>query len=301
MKGLVFNVERGSGEDGPGIRTVVFLKGCGLRCRWCANPESQSGRPEILYIANVCVHCGECVRICPAGAVSLREGYGFISDMDKCRLCGECIRHCYMNARKLQGTEYTPEELTGELLRDEAFFRQSGGGVTFSGGEPLLQADFVCAVTDLLHEKGIPSLVETCGFVKTENIKKAAEHVDAFFYDFKHPDPEQHRLLTGQDNLLIQENLRWLMANYSGSLSVRYPFIPGCNDSKEAICGFLEFMSKQKRKTEIVFLPYHRLGLPKYIGLGRDYGMGDMKSLKREALEHIRPWAAEYGLEITIQ
>ena len=301
MSGLVFNVERGSSEDGPGIRTVVFLKGCGLRCRWCANPESQSGRPEILYIANVCVQCGECVRVCPAGAVSYREGYGFISDMDKCVHCGECIRRCYVNARKLQGTEYTPEALTEELLRDADFFRRSGGGVTFSGGEPLLQVDFLCEVVDLLHREGIPSLVETCGFVRQENVKKAAEHVDAIFYDFKHADSEQHRILTGQDNRLILDNLAWLMEHFRGELSVRYPYIPGCNDSEEAIRGFLKFMKNQTRKTEIVFLPYHRLGLPKYIGLGRDYGMGDMKSLKREALEHIRPWAEEYGLEIRIQ
>ncbi|MBR2716146.1 MAG: glycyl-radical enzyme activating protein [Oscillospiraceae bacterium] len=301
MNGLVFNVERGSSEDGPGIRTVVFLKGCGLRCRWCANPESKSGRPEILYIANVCVQCGECVRACSAGAVTFREGYGFISDMDKCVLCGECIRHCYVNARKLQGEEYTPEALTKELLKDEAFFRQSGGGVTFSGGEPLLQADFLCETADLLHREGVRSLIETCGFAPAESVRKAAEHVDAIFYDFKHADSERHRALTGQDNRRILENLAWLMDNFRGDLSVRYPYIPGCNDDEGAIRGFLEFMSRQERKAEIVFLPYHRLGLPKYIGLGRDYGMGDMKSLKREALEHIRPWAADYGLQITIQ
>ncbi len=300
-KGLVFNVERGSSEDGPGIRTVVFLKGCALRCKWCANPESQSRKPEILYIANVCVHCGECVHVCPQNAISLREGYGYITDSGRCTLCQECIRHCYISARKLQGVEYTPEELVAELRKDEAFFRQSGGGVTFSGGEPLLQADFVCRTAELLHEHGIPSLVETCGYASSEAVQKAAGVVDAFFYDYKHPDPEIHRQLTGQDNVQILENLRWLMKNFPGELSVRYPYIPGCNDSQEAIRGFLHFMSQQERRVEIVFLPYHRLGLPKYIGLGREYAMGDRKSLKREALEHIRGWAADYGLEIVIQ
>lgn len=301
LKGTVFNIERGSSEDGPGIRTVVFLKGCGLRCKWCANPESQFAAPEILHIGNVCVNCGECVKICPRGAISYREGYGYITDRQKCDLCLSCVRHCYINARKLQGTMYTPETLTKELLKDRDFFIRSGGGVTFSGGEPLLQADFLCAAAELLHQHGIPTLVETCGFVPPENLRKAAKLTDAFFYDFKHVDPEMHRALTGQDNCQILENLSWLMQNYPGSISVRYPYIPGCNDSEEAIRGFLDYMARQERQTEIVFLPYHRLGLPKYTGLGRDYEMGNGKSLKREALEHILMWAEEYGLKIFIQ
>lgn len=129
---------------------------------------------------------------------SLREGYGYITDSGRCTLCQECIRHCYISARKLQGVEYTPEELVAELRKDEAFFRQSGGGVTFSGGEPLLQADFVCRTAELLHEHGIPSLVETCGYASSEAVQKAAGVVDAFFYDYKHPDPEIHRQLTAR-------------------------------------------------------------------------------------------------------
>ena len=297
----IINIERGSSEDGPGIRTVVFLKGCGLRCKWCANPESQRREPEILYIANVCVHCGQCVEVCKQGAISYREGYGYITDSSRCTLCGDCIRHWYIDARKLQGTFYTPETLLAEVRKDEDFFHRSGGGVTFSGGEPLLYTDFICRTADLLHGHQIPVLVETCGFVKADMLQKAAAHVDAFFYDFKHIDPEEHRRLTGQDNTPTLQNLRWLMDNFAGDLSVRYPYIPGCNDSEAAVRGFLEYMSKQSRRVEIVFLPYHRLGLPKYIGLGREYGMGNMKSLKREALAHIHGWAAEYGLDIIIQ
>ena len=297
----ILNVERGSSEDGPGIRTVVFFKGCGLRCKWCANPESQRSKPEILYIANVCANCGACITACPEGAISLREGYGYITDQDRCTLCGNCIRQCFFNARKLQGESYTPESLLVEVIKDEAFFTRSGGGVTLSGGEPLLHTDFICRFADLLHERGIHVLVETCGFVKTELLQKAAAHVDAFFFDVKHMDPEEHRRLTGQDNRLILQNLDWLMRNFQGGLSVRYPYIPGCNDEEETIRSFLDYMSQQSRRVEIVFLPYHRLGLPKYIGLGRAYEMGDMKSLKREALAHIHAWAAEYGLDIQIQ
>lgn len=300
-KATILNIERGSSEDGPGIRTVVFLKGCGLRCKWCANPESQRREPEILYIANVCVNCGACIENCKQGAISYREGYGYITDHSRCNLCGDCIRGCFINARKLQGIPYTPEELVAEVIKDEPFFHRSGGGVTFSGGEPLLYADYICRVTELLHARRIPVLVETCGFVPTPMLQKAAAQVDAFFFDYKHSDPEEHKRLTGQDNALILQNLSWLMDNFQGSISVRYPYIPGCNDSEDAIRGFLAYMSKQQRRVEIVFLPYHRLGLPKYIGLGRKYEMGDMKSLKRDALMHIHDWAAEYGLEIKIQ
>ena len=300
-KGIVFNVERGSSEDGPGIRTVVFLKGCALRCRWCANPESQSARPEILYIANACVHCGACAELCPRQAITLREGFGYITDGARCSLCGKCVERCYANARKLQGVEYTSAALAEELLRDEAYFRRSGGGVTFSGGEPLLQAEFVCETAAALRERGIPSLVETCGFVPREKLQLAAEQTDAFYFDFKQADPEAHRRLTGQDNALILSNLEWLLEHFPRPVSVRYPYIPGCNDSEEDVRAFLRYMSRQTRRVEIVFLPYHRLGLPKYLGLGRTYEMGAQKSLKRDALRPVAGWAADYGLTVKIQ
>jgi len=300
-KANVFNIERGSSEDGPGIRTVVFLKGCSLRCRWCANPESQSMRPEILYIANVCVHCGACEEICPTHSISLRDGFGYISDADSCTLCGACIDRCYADARRLQGREYTSQELADELLKDAQYFRKSGGGVTFSGGEPLLHAEFLCETTALLKRESISCLVETCGFAPQENLRRVADCVDAFFYDFKHADSEIHRQLTGQSNELILKNLEWLEQNFTGSLSIRYPYIPGCNDSKEAVCAFFEYIRSFQNVKEIVFLPYHRLGLPKYVGLGRIYAMGDMKSLKREALNPILDWAEAYGLSVKIQ
>lgn len=301
LQGTVFNIERGSSEDGPGIRTVVFLKGCGLRCEWCANPESQLAVPEILHIGNVCVNCGECITACPQKAISFREQFGYITDSKKCSLCLACVNHCYINARKLQGTVYTPEELVLEVLKDRDFFLRSGGGVTFSGGEPLLQSDFLCDTAQRLRQQGIHVLVETCGHIPLKNLRNAAECVDAFYYDFKHFDPEIHKALTGQDNRQILDNLSWLLENFKGSVSVRYPFIPGRNDSEDAIRGFFSCMARQKRRVEIVFLPYHRLGLPKYTGLGREYKMGGGKSLKREALSHILPWAKEYGLDVRIQ
>lgn len=301
LEGTVFNIERGSNEDGPGIRTVVFLKGCGLRCKWCANPESQLAAPEIMHIGNVCVQCGRCVETCPQGAISRREGYGYITDRAKCILCLACVRGCYINARKLQGMKYTVDALVQEVLKDKAFFLRSGGGVTFSGGEPLLQAAFLTEAAAALRAQQVPSLVETCGFVPLESLQQAAAQVDAFFYDFKHIDPACHKALTGHDNRQILENLHWLLENFPGNISVRYPYIPGCNDDEAAIRGFLAYMAGQRRQVEVVFLPYHRLGLPKYTGLGRDYAMGNGKSLKREALQHILPWAAEYGVSARIQ
>ena len=147
---------------------MVFLKGCGLRCKWCANPESQLAAPEIMHIGNVCVQCGQCVETCPQGAISRREGYGYITDRAKCTLCLACVRGCYINARKLQGMKYTVDALVQEVLKDKAFFLRSGGGVTFSGGEPLLQAAFLTEAAAALRAQQVPSLVETCGFVPLE-------------------------------------------------------------------------------------------------------------------------------------
>ena len=297
----VFNIERCATEDGRGIRTVIFLKGCSLRCRWCANPESQRAGTEVLVKTNVCINCARCSVLCPEKAISYMEGYGFITDQSKCRQCGVCIRECYADAREMMGRKYNEEELLTEILKDRQYYGMSGGGVTFSGGEPLYYSEIIGAVGEQMHRRGYNTLVETCGHVPQKALEDINGHVDSIYYDFKQIAPDKHKELTGVDNTLILSNLEWLCGHYRGELSVRYPYIPGCNDDEASINGFFEYIKSLDHISEIVFLPYHRLGLPKYQGLGRAYEMGNMPSLKKADLLFLVQRAEKYGLKIKIQ
>lgn len=298
---MVFNIERFATEDGPGIRTVVFLKGCALRCRWCANPESQSFTGEILFHANACVGCRRCMELCPQSCIEDIDGFGFITDSARCTLCNTCIEQCYVGARSVSGKEYTVGRLAEELLRDESYYRKSGGGITFSGGEPLLQHTFIRAFSEnILKPRGITTLIETCGHIPRENLQCGAEVADILYYDFKHMDTKRHKALTGSSNELILENLRWLSKNYDGFLALRYPYIPGCNDRPEDIRRFFEFTASLDRVREVWFLPYHRLGLPKYQGLGRAYPMGDTEPLRIKDIAFLREEGKRYGLTVRV-
>ncbi len=298
--GLVFNVERFAIEDGNGIRTVVFLKGCGMRCAWCANPESQSPRREILLNPNLCVGCGRCLAVCPRGHIRRLEGMGYVTTDNDCDSCELCVDGCYAGARKLMGTSYTPEALCETLLRDKPYFDRSGGGVTFSGGEPLLQVDFVEACAGLLRRENVPVLVETCGYAPRVAVERCAALACDIYYDVKHMDDAEHRRLTGQGNGLILDNLRWLSGHFGGGLSVRYPFVPGCNDGEADVRAFLSFCASLPGLKDVWFLPYHRLGNLKYTGLGREYPMGERESLKSKDLDFLKAYADEYGLTVRI-
>lgn len=298
---MVYNIERFATEDGRGIRTVVFLKGCGLSCKWCANPESQSRQPQVLVKTNVCVGCGRCMALCPQKAIHYMEGYGYITDQTQCSLCGVCIKGCYVDAREMLGREYTQEELLQEIGRDGQYYRMSGGGVTFSGGEPLLFYPVICSLAEKIRAEGYNTLVETCGHVSRTAVEAVCDSVEFIYYDFKHIDPLRHKELTGSDNYRIRENLEWLCGHFRGHLAVRYPYIPGCNGDGDSVRGFLRYVKELRNIKEIIFLPYHRLGFPKYQGLGRVYEMGDMPSLKKADLFFLKEMAQEYGLNVKIQ
>lgn len=279
----------------------MFLKGCQLRCRWCANPESQRFSREILVKAVRCTGCGRCVQACPSRAIRYLPGYGMITDPEKCTQCGCCVDACYQDARVMQGKDYTVEELMKILEKDEAYYQVSGGGITFSGGEPLIYSSFVRACAKDARKRGWSVLVETCGHVPLSHIEETADVTDIIFCDFKHFSSEVHKKLTGQGNEEIIKNIRWLDEHYKGELYLRYPYIPGCNDSTEAIEKFLGFAQELKSVKKVVFLPYHRLGLPKYQGLGRDYEMGDRKSLKINDIRFLKKYEEIYNLNICIQ
>lgn len=299
-RGRVFNIERCATADGPGIRTTVFLKGCGLRCRWCCNPESQSFRKEIMLKHVKCVQCGRCVRVCPAGAIAYREPYGMISDPEQCNHCGKCVEACYMDARLLQGQDYNPADLMKILERDESYYRKSGGGITFSGGEPLNYPDFIRDCAKLIHERGWTVLIETCGYTDTRNYEEVADDVDIIYCDFKHWDENRHRELTGASNRRIIQNIRWLDRHFKGKLVLRYPYIPGCNAEEEDVRKFLEFASGLPSVHEVGFLPFHRLGTDKYQGLGKEYEMGSMESLRIRDLDFLKEYEDRYQLRIRI-
>ena len=296
----VINIERFATEDGVGIRTVVFLKGCALRCKWCANPESQEFGKQILFKKAVCTNCGKCIEICDQNAINLIKG-AYITNTDLCNHCEKCIDGCVNNARSLVGEDMHVDELMKEVLKDYKYYQMSGGGITFSGGEPFMHGRFIKECSKKLKENNINTLIETCGYIDINNIKEACDYVDYIYFDIKHMDSEKHKELTGKDNELIINNLIWLSNNYEGKLSVRYPYIPKCNDDIDSIRQFLDFVQKLDNIEEVVFLPYHRLGMPKYEGLGREYEMGNLKSLKTSDLDCITSIFKEYKLNIKIQ
>jgi pyruvate formate lyase activating enzyme len=297
----IFNIERFATEDGPGIRTVVFLKGCDMRCVWCANPESQLFRSQILFKANACVDCGRCLAVCPRGCVEKKEGYGYITDGSRCELCGRCAENCYADARTVSGEIYSPERLLEVVLRDRAYYETSGGGITFSGGEPLFHADFIHAFRAAAGGAGMTVLIETCGHVPRSRFETVLPDTDLVYYDFKHVDPDAHRRLTGVDNRLILSNLVWLDRHFDGYIGVRYPYVPGRNDAPEDIRGFLRFVSGLERVRDVWFLPYHRLGAPKYLGLGREYALEGLAPLRVPDIEHLKALGPEYGLTVRVE
>lgn len=267
--GRIFSIQRYSIQDGPGIRTTVFLKGCPLRCKWCANPESQSPYPEILVRRQKCEGCGECVRACPSDAIELVGGVAQI-DRSCCDLCMDCVDACPTGTLEVSGKEITSDEAVHECCQDEPFYRNSDGGVTLSGGEPLTQPDFALDFLRKSKERSLHTALDTCGHAPWEVLEGVLAFTDLVLFDVKHLDRDLHREGTGVENDLILENLRKTAASGRARLWVRIPLVPGYNDSEEharAVADAMAGMSVEK----ISLLAYHEWGKPKYDFLGRDY------------------------------
>ena len=254
-QGLVFDVAHGSFTDGPGVRTVVFFKGCNLRCRWCHNPESQSAARQMLFYESKCSACGICKDVCPQ-----RGEY--------CDLCGSCTQYCPSSAKKICGETRTVEEVMRELRKDAPFFDNSGGGVTFSGGECMLQPNFLKALLLRCRECGIHTAVDTAGNVDWERFEEILPYADMFLFDVKCVTPELHRKGTGVSNERILENLTKLGERFEGDIIVRVPIIPGFNTDEAELQKIAEFIGKIRCET-VELLPYHKLGENKYAALGK--------------------------------
>jgi pyruvate formate lyase activating enzyme len=298
--GLIFDIERFATKDGPGIRTVVFLKGCPLRCQWCQNPESQLSRVEVIYDAGKCADCRRCIEHCPNHAIRIDSYFGLLSDPEICEGCGLCTETCYYNARKLVGHAYSVPELIHEVCKDKSYYENSGGGVTFSGGEPLRQSDFLLHACRACRQEQIHTAIETCGNVAWQVFNNLIDELDLIFYDLKHIDPDLHKQHTGVTNELILANLKKLSAAFS-PLIVRIPVIPGFNDSLNTQKDMFHFLKNELTRVEAVeLLPFHRLGTSKYKGLGRRYKMENIHSLKKQDLIPLVTLGREMGLPVRV-
>ncbi len=264
MKARIFEIKKFAVHDGDGIRTTVFFKGCPLKCVWCHNPEGLMAKPQLAYLDNKCKSCGACTNVCLNGAHKLKDGY-HIFNRNKCVNCGKCEKVCPYNALLYYGKEFTVEELLPILLEDKDFYDNTNGGVTLSGGECLLYADFCAELLKRLKEKGIHTAIDTCGYVNREAIDKVLPYTDIFLYDIKALDNDVHIKCTGQSNKVILENLQYIDKK-GKAIEVRIPYVPEYNANQmEKIAKFLKTVTNLKK---VKVLPYHNYAVSKYLSLG---------------------------------
>ncbi|MBN1848636.1 MAG: glycyl-radical enzyme activating protein [Deltaproteobacteria bacterium] len=294
--GFVFNIQHFSIHDGPGIRTVIFLKGCPLRCLWCCNPESQNFQPNLGLRLSHCNGCGECIPACTKKALSLEDKTGTLEiDRSLCDGCGECIDVCPREALTIYGQKMTAEEVVEEISKDAPFYKRSGGGMTISGGEPLMQPGFTLSILRSCKEKGIHTAMETSGYGDPRSLSDIMNNVDLFLFDLKVMDGQKHMALTGKNNSRIMENAR-LISEAGCNVQPRMPLIPTINADLNNITSTAEFLHSVGWSA-IELMPYHQFGKSKYEALGKTYILTEILSPKQEDLDHICTLFKDRGIE----
>lgn len=281
VKIKLFDIQRFSLHDGPGIRTTVFFNGCPLRCPWCSNPESQRGRVELMHFPKKCVHCGRCAQACPNGAIEFSGQTGPLFHRDRCVGCGSCARACLSDALELSGKCMTAGEVMEIVKKDESYYRKTGGGITVSGGEPLLQPEGAAALLGLAKSEKLHTALETTGAVSQDAFSRVDGLVDLYLFDLKHSDPQVLCQVTGGDLEQILGNLEWAAGH--GEVLVRVPVIPGFNHGP-MVMNALFSLAREKGVKTVDLLPYHVLGKNKYAELGLPYAMQVQEGLEKKEL-----------------
>jgi len=301
LTGTIFNIQRFSTEDGPGIRTTVFMKGCPLRCQWCSNPESQSPALQVACRDSLCIKCGSCIAACPEGAISaVTEDGGSKLRIDRglCRSCGSCVQACPAGAMNFYGKVVTPDEVFEEVYRDAGYYISSQGGVTVSGGEAMAQADFVEALFRKCRAAGIHTALDTCGYFNSSALRRMSDCIGLVLYDIKFMNNEKHIRYTGVPNDIILQNAR-LIPELGMDMVIRIPLIPGINDSVEDLTETARFVAGLEPQPSVNLLPYHNYGENKYKMLNMEYQLTGLKAPDEEHLERCAEFFRQNGLICT--
>lgn len=299
QSGLIFDIKKYAINDGPGIRVTIFFKGCPLHCAWCHNPESISSDVQKMYNPDKCIGCRSCVEVCPENACQITPE-GIVTNKKLCTGCGQCADICPTKATEMSGRRITAEEVTEIVEKERVFFDESGGGVTFSGGEPLQQSDFLITLLNEFGRRKIHRVVDTTGFTRSETLLEVAKRTDLFLYDLKMMDSAQHKKWTGVGNEKILQNLS-LLACKGANINIRIPLVKGVNDNEENILQTVKFIAGLAgEKKRVNLLPYHNIMANKYLRLGTAFDPTGMGEVSEEDQARIIKRFTEFGLDASI-